>query len=82
MRRTEKRKSAPAPSALPMAADEVWEGGWAALAAAVRSDDGEEPYHPELVMWVVAGEGFVLGDTLVGPGGGKHFWPSIPQRCH
>jgi hypothetical protein len=53
-----------------MAADEVWEGGWAALAAAVRSDDGEEPYHPELVMWVVAGDGFVLGDALVGPGGG------------
>jgi hypothetical protein len=71
LRRTAKERTAVALDALPLASDEVWEGGWGSLSTMLREEEGEEPFHPELALWVVAGEGFAIAHALTPPGGGE-----------
>lgn len=69
MRRTAKRKSPATLAELPQVAGEVWEGGFRTLSVELSEETGE-PYQPELAMWTVAGDGFILGHALALPGNG------------
>lgn len=70
LRRTATRKAPRTLEALPLAPEEVWEGGSSPLTAEVR-EEGEAPFHPELALWVLAGDGFALGYELAKPGAGS-----------
>jgi hypothetical protein len=70
MRRPAKRRNDMPLEALPLAAGEVWEGGWGPLSAQLREEEDAEPFHPELAMWVVSRDGRVLASQLAPPGGG------------
>jgi hypothetical protein len=56
--------------ALPLAADEVWEGGSGTLAARLPTGSEGEAIHPELAMWVVSRSGEILASQVTPPGGG------------
>jgi hypothetical protein len=69
LKRTATRRTPQPLEALPMASEEVWEGGSGPLTAQVREEEGG-PFHPELALWVLAGEGPALGYELAKPGAG------------
>jgi hypothetical protein len=70
-RRATRRKAPPALETLPQAADEVWEGGAARLSSPIQEEEDEEPFHPEVALWVASGDGFALGHELALPGEGE-----------
>lgn len=81
MRRVEKRKSSTPLEALPLSAEETWQGGCEALSTQVRNEEHDEPYHPELVMWVIEGDGSVLATELAPPGEGGPLLVSLLQKA-
>lgn len=70
LRRTATRKAPRSLEELPFAPDEVWEGGSGPMSAQVQGEGGAS-FHPELALWVLAGEGFALGYELAQPGAGS-----------
>jgi hypothetical protein len=69
LRRTATRKAPRSLEELPFAPEEVWEGGSGPMTAQVQDEEGAS-FHPELALWVLAGEGFALGYELAQPGAG------------